>query len=682
MNNSDIPASDPIGSKSIEPQPIGRKVDHVLFERNVRAFTAHIHPAITKKILEHKPLSKLVVNEDGDWDVDFRGQLLYGAGGKIKAEAMAERYRGQVGQRFKMAPLASGNLDRPAGEFIFHLLKKATEKGLEFAQYPTSEEGYHLISFGLGLGYHLPNLIKMTQCESICIVEPNLDFLYHSLGVMDWEPLLSKNASWPSVYIVLDETGMADRVREHCRACNPTSVDWAIVVSAYSNEVMSRAMRELVRDAALIMMGLGFMVDEAEMTRASFLNLCRGEYRIYTRQTARLKTPAFVIGSGPSIDQDIEIIKEYKDRAVIFACGTSARILLANGIEPDFMLLLENGEVPVDAMEKVAAAYDVGDAVMIASNTVSPRVKSICKETVYFFRTSLSPYPVFCPGLGHYISDPGPTVANTGLGAALGLGFKELYLFGIDLGSRNPKAHHSKHSAYVRREGEGDDQEVLPFDAVFDHPAVGNFGGVVFTESIMEWTRDALARVIGDNSQRAIVYNCSDGVRIDNTMAKASEAIELETTAQDKKKDLASIMAEMPRVSCDDAIKRWESADGLGQIKDLCRRLKEETEVFPESTPEFFRRILPLLLTDHKRLPSFGEYFLRGTLFMSVSAIDYYVRRVTDPEKRKIFEGLVLQEFHRFIDNLERWAEWFFEHMEEYSSSIELERDFCGLPYE
>lgn len=677
MTDPDVSAFEPTDPKPLEP-----KVDVGLFERNVRAMSKYVHPAIAKRIIEHKPVSQLALNDDGDWDVDFRGQFLYGVGGKVKAEGMAERYRGQVGQRFKMAPLASNNLDHAAGEFIFNLLKHATAEGLEFAQYPTSEEGYHLISFGLGLGYHLPKLIDMTKCESVCIVEPNLDFLYHSLGVMEWEPLLSKNADWPSVYIVIDEDGMADRVREHCRAANPTSVDWALVVGAYSNEMMSRAMRELVRDAALIMMGLGFMVDEAEMTRASYLNLCKGEYRIFKRQTARLKTPAFVIGSGPSIDQDIEIIKEYKDRAVIFACGTSARILLANGIEPDFMLLLENGEVPVDAMEKVAAAYDVGDAVMIASNTVSPRVKSICKETVYFFRTSLSPYPVFCPGREHNISDPGPTVANTGLGAALGLGFKELYLFGIDLGSRNQKTHHSKHSAYVRREGEGDDQEILPFDAVFDHPAVGNFGGVVFTESIMEWTRDALARVIGDNSQRAIVYNCSDGVRIDHTMAKASEAIELETTALDKQKDLASVMAEMPRIPCDDAVQRWENADGLGQIKDLCRRLKEASETFPESSPAFVRHMLPLLLTDHKRLPTFGEYFLRGSVFMSISAIDYYVRRVNDPEKRKTFEGLVLQEFHRFIDNLERWAEWFFEHMEDYSSSIDLERDFCGLPYE
>ena len=170
------------------PDPGASKIDAALFERNVRALTRYIHPSIAKRIIDHKPLSTLVRNEDGDWDVDFRGELLYGTGGKANAEAMAERYRGQIGQRFKMAPLASNNLDRAAGEFIFNLLKTGTQEGIEFSQYPSSEEGYHLVSFGFGLGYHLPKLIEMTQCESICIVEPNLDFLYHSLGVMDWEP--------------------------------------------------------------------------------------------------------------------------------------------------------------------------------------------------------------------------------------------------------------------------------------------------------------------------------------------------------------------------------------------------------------------------------------------------------------------------------------------------------------
>ena len=657
-------------------------IDHELVERNFQAFARYAHPVATQRLRDHKPVSKLVRNEDGDWDIEFRGELLYGTGGRAKAEAMAEQLAHNPVPRFKMQPMSTKSLDRAAGEYLFHLMKRATEDDITFQEFPTTDEGYHMISFGLGLGYHLPKLVEMTKCESLAIVEPNMDFLYHSMAVMDWTPLLERNKGWPFVAMLTDNSAIAEHVRAHCRITNPTSVDWGLVVTAYNNDAMTHAMRELQRDAAMIMMGLGFLIDEAEMARASYLNLCQGDdYRIFKRRSVRAGVPAFIIGSGPSIDQDIEIIKELQDQAVVFACGTSSRILLANGIKPDFMLLLENGEVPYGAMEKVAAQYDVGDAVMIASNTVSQKIKSICKETVFFFRPALCPYPVFCPGPENTFSNPGPTVVNTGVGAALALGFNELYLFGVDLGSRNKDQHHSAHSAYVKKEGDKDD-EVLPFDATFDNPAVGNFGGVVFTETIMEWTRDTLAKAAAEYSRQSVIYNCSDGARIEHTIPKASEAIELHSTPEAKQKLLKDLLEHLPRVTPEEAMQKWQAANGLGQIKDLCAKLKEKAAVFPESSPAFVRGMLPLLLTDHARIPSFGEYFIRGSVFMAIAASDYYVRRVSTPEMRLRFEGLVGEEFGRYMDNLVKWAEWFFENFADYTSSIDLEHDFSELPYE
>ena len=658
------------------------QIDLELVERNFKAFTRYAHPGASQRLRDHKPVSKLVRNEDGDWDIEFRGELLYGKGGRAKAEAMAEQYRTNTGPRFKLSPMSSSNLDRASGDYLFHLMKRATDEGVTFQEQPTSGEGYHLISFGLGLGYHLPNLIEMTKCECLTIVETNTDFLYHSMAVMEWTPLLERNVGWPFLALITDSQTIAEGVRAHCRMNNPTSVDGGLVVAAYHNDVMAQAIRELLRDAAMIMMGLGFLVDEAEMARASYLNLCQGDdYRLFKKREIRANVPAFIIGSGPSIDQDIEILKELQGQAVIFACGTSARILLANGIQPDFMLLLENGEVPYGAMEKVAKQYDVGDAVMIASNTVSQRIKTICKETVFFFRPALCPFPVFCPGQDYTFSNPGPTVVNTGVGAALALGFRELYLFGVDLGSRDQNRHHSSHSAYVQKAGESKD-EVLPFDAVFDHPAVGNFGGVVFTETIMEWTRDVLAKSAGEYSRQAVIYNCSDGARIEHTIAKASEAIELQSSPEAKRKILETIMAHLPKVGPEDAMKKWQAADGLGQIKALCARLKEKVTTYPDSSPAFVRGILPILLTDHQRVPSFGEYFIRGSVFMAIAASDFYLRRTSDPEMRKKFEVMVCEEFHRYVDNLVTWSEWYFDNFADYTSSIELERDLSELPYE
>lgn len=660
----------------------GSDIDVELVQRNFAAIDRFLSPGLADRLRAHSPISKLIRNADGDWDVEFRGELLYGPGGRADAEAMAKRIEAEQSSRFFLTPPQTATLDRASGDFLFHVMKRANDEGIKFQEMPASSEAYHLVSYGLGLGYHLPNLIEMTKCEALCIVEPNLDFLYHSMAVMEWEPLLERNQRWPSVSIIAQSEGISESVRNVCRATNPTSIDGMVAVHPYPNDTMFNAAREFARDATMVMTGLGFLVDEAEMARASYRNLCGGEYRLFKRRNIRGKVPAFVIGSGPSIDHDIEIIKEYQDRAVIFACGTSSRILLANGIQPDFMLLLENGETPCLAMEKVAAQYDVGDAVMIASNTVSPRVRSICKETVYFIRPALCPFPVFNQGPEYALPSVGPTVVNTGLSAALSWGFNEIYLFGVDLGSRDPKSHHSKHSAYVRRQGEPEDQDILPFDATFDHPAVGNFGGVVFTEIIMEWTRDNLAGLISSNAKQAVIYNCSDGVRIDHTIPKSAEAIDLTATPEQKRQELDAIMAALPRSSGEAALKRWRDADGLRQIKELCDRIKAEIPEFPDSCPAFTRKMLPLLLTDHNRIPSFGEYFVRGSLFLSMASADYFLRRAVGGSGPDGLKVVVIEEIKRLLDNIVRWSEWFFDHIDEYESSIDFERDFCGLSYD
>jgi hypothetical protein len=67
---------------------------------------------------------------------------------------------------------------------------------------------------------------------------------------------------------------------------------------------------------------------------------------------------------------------------------------------------------------------------------------------------------------------------------------------------------------------------------------------------------------------------------------------------------------------------------------------------------------------------------------MVLNTIDFYVRRVNGQEKRRLFEDMALKEFSRYLDNIVNWSEWYFEHMSEYDSSIELECDFNGLPYE
>jgi hypothetical protein len=50
---------------------------------------------------------------------------------------------------------------------------------------------------------------------------------------------------------------------------------------------------------------------------------------------------AVIISAGPTLDRNLETIKKYRDRFVLFAVGTALKTLYANDIKPDFLCIIE-----------------------------------------------------------------------------------------------------------------------------------------------------------------------------------------------------------------------------------------------------------------------------------------------------------------------------------------------------
>lgn len=651
-------------------------VDSERVGRNLRAFQTWM-PGLAAKLEAHRPQSRLVRNADGDWDVEFRGEYLYGPGGRARAEAAATASATAPENRVNMAPLSSRNVDLVTNRFLNQILRRGTAEGLEFLRYPSASAGFHLVSFGLGLGYQIPVMLDQVDPVSVCIVEPNFDFLYHSLAVMDWEPVLdkAKNGRHHVTVITSDNPGqIAKDVRAHLRYSCPIMVDWTRYVQAYPNPVIASAIAEFYRDAHLIGIGLGFFHDEMEMVRASYMNLRDPDYHVFRQDVHPLPTPVFVVGSGPSLDDDIETIKEFQDRAVIISCGTAARVLLANGIRPDFQMLLENGAAPYRALKAVAEEFGFGDTVLIASNTVDPRVKGLFKKAVFYFRNALSSYALFSPGDVHTLDESGPTVTNTGLSAALGMGFREIYLFGVDLGTRNQGRHHSKDSLY-RHDGDDKDElaGAMTFDTVYDQVDLANFGGLAHTEAIMLWTRDSLSRVIANYRPSAQVYNCSDGLLIENARPMSSASIRLKSTPEDKLRDLDKAAARS-LLPADEAhfAERWQRENWPDFIKSMLDRVQGILDGCGRDLNRLMLDLCSALITENEGRPTVAQYFVRGTLLMSGMCLAYYVRRVKPAERTDEFWQILEEEFTDILRVLAIQTDWFFENIDVFASDEEL----------
>ena len=654
-----------------------------LWAKNIAAFARYM-PEMLDIVNKHVPLSRLIENPDGSHDIEFRGKRLYdiegdGTTGPQLAARAVEALRGTNRGRLLLSPLDRKSLDATTLIYVSLLLKEGVDQGVSFLESPAEDGAYHLMVMGMGLGYHLASVMELCQPFSICIIEPNVDFLFHSLAVFDWATLLARRADWPKSLTIVTNTmadSMARLMRAHCRHANPAASDGTLIISSYANDTMDGAVKLFRRDAHLIHTGLGFFRDELEMVRASYCNLVpHDDFRLFRRSEARQPLPAFIVGSGPSIDDDLDFIKANQDRAVIYCCGSALGVLLANGIRPDFQMMLENGEAPRLMLEKIRESYDFDGIRLIGSNTISPQIRPLFEDRSFFMRKSLSSYPLFTPGDEYSLERSGPTVTNTGLEAALWSGFHEIYLFGCDLGARSPERHHSRFSPYHMAERKADYDAAMVFAQSLPERQLGNFGGIVFTNEILTWSRDAMEGSLASLTPGTRVFNCSDGIRIAGARALVSASIKLAPPKRAKADIVADIWNAFPQATEFDFPARWHDSDWRGRVRAYAGRLIAICRQEPERTQEFLHLIAPILIPDHERVPTFEEYFMRGTAFVSCISADYYARRAHPPEKRAAFNAAV---YHRLIDLLESMVaqtDWFFDHIDELHSLDDLKRE-------
>jgi len=618
-----------------------------LKKKNLEAFE-RFQPGVYKGLVDFIPMSKLVIGNDGEPDTIFNDQYFYNHNHKKYCEDQLRGYKRNP-NRFSLSTLNPSQFDKYAGEFLHNLLSHATKKGMEFSPRPVSEEAYFVLSFGVGLAGFIDELVEYTKCYCLMLIDSSYEFLYHSLEVYDWDALFKKFERKKGkilIFIGSNPDLIAKQIRIAVRTVNANSLDGMYIFSHYNNAIFSSAGTILWDDRDLIIAGLGFLDDEMVMIKNAHANLYPGKAKIYLRPNDRaLPLPAFVVGSGPSLDRDIATIKKLAGKAIVIACGSAIRPLLVNGIIPDFQVEVENSDI-LPLMETVNKDFDLSPICLLTSVTGDREVLKFFKKTVFYFRGSLSPYPIFFQSSLQVLLHCNPTVCNAGLSFAQELGCREIFMFGMDMGSLNPDIHHSKDS-YHYTEG-------ATFGAqIYNIPVTGNFGGTCYTSAGLYWAKDALETAIKGLSQGRIYYNCANGSLIDGTIAKTSRTIELKEPEQDKKITIGEIIDSFPVYSKETFESFWQDntiVDSMSEYVGSIREVLDKHKNF--SNKRYLGKLVRILEGVSDRLISACMLIFRGSIYMSIMSLEFYHERLMNRGKLKEFQEIARQELNKTMDTL------------------------------
>ena len=401
------------------------------------------------------------------------------------------------------------------------------------------------VIFGIGLGYHLMPLINKTKASYITIFEPNEDYFFASLFCFDWVSYLKKvdeDGSFLYLGIGDSEEDMYQTLYQRAKSIGAFSISNSFFYLHYKSQSIFNLVTKIKNNFHQFFMGWGFF-DDALMSVAHSIGVAKKNPNLLNSEVVLPKFveqyPIFIVANGPSLDNDIEYIKQYKEKVIIVACNSASTALLSHGISPDFHVALERTKETYDLLEAVITEEQRQNINLLVLNVMYPDVLDLFGWSGIALKGS-EPGTVLYQ-LGYYLQTKklsptigysNPLVGNTALSFFSHMGFSDIYLFGVDNGYVDEEHHHSKSSFYYDEDGNSK-LDSIKMGAEFE--VEGNFGRKVITEPFLYTGKEQMERLISSFSDKNLqCFNCSDGAKVEGALPLRSTDIVLDKQAHSK----------------------------------------------------------------------------------------------------------------------------------------------------
>ncbi len=299
------------------------------------------------------------------------------------------------------------------------------------------------IIYGLGLGYLPDEFISKTQ-GNIIIYEPDIELLRAVFEILEFSENLSKN----NVFITNRKEKLLKFI--DILADKETKITISFLNSyfnLYKNDIYSFAnlieqkhgekqanTNTINKIAPLATINTIQNIDNIANTPivSSLKNIYKG-------------SSALIASAGPSLKENIDIIKKYRDRFILFAVGPAMKLLEKNNIIPDFLCVVEAMDTSTQLegidLSKINLIFEP------YSNSYLWNLK--VKNRFLFFSKNNFLNDILANTLNIDISNNKTigTVSYCALSSAKIMGFDKIILCGQDLAFKNGECY-AKGSAY------------------------------------------------------------------------------------------------------------------------------------------------------------------------------------------------------------------------------------------
>ncbi len=220
-----------------------------------------------------------------------------------------------------------------------HSQKGAIKEAKDIASKVDEEENSIRVIFGLGLGYVVEEISNKIKKSKIIVYEPALDIIHYVLSIAKIDSLYKNN-----VFLCNDKETLAEYVLENTDNKSKMKL---IYTKSYKeifpnefNEILQTIQTSQGQHSANVNTIIKKAPQALNNTYANLKKVLNLPYVMQYKDIYKGKT-ALIISAGPSLKDNIETIKNNKDKFVIFCVNVAMEYVINSGIEPDFIIDIE-----------------------------------------------------------------------------------------------------------------------------------------------------------------------------------------------------------------------------------------------------------------------------------------------------------------------------------------------------
>lgn len=314
------------------------------------------------------------------------------------------------------------------------------EEGKILAESWFDGEHYEYLVYGLGLGYHIQALLDLDLAIMVTVLEAdqNILSLAEEYGVakslvQSGRVKLIADPDGSKMFQMVSDLEDTERFVIHYPSlCRIPNAGYREQLEDYFVEYSS-AQVQLPRMTGNFVRNRAYFGKEVSALRSRFAG----------------KT-VYIIAAGPSLDQNMQELRNLGEDGIILATGTVLKKLLAAGIRPDYVIIIDAGKttyVQTEGLQETTIPLLYLSTVYYQIPAEYPGDRYVILQKDY---TKSEEY---AREHGYDTYESGGSVTTTALELSIRLGASRIVLVGADLAYTDGK-NHAADTAYVREREE------------------------------------------------------------------------------------------------------------------------------------------------------------------------------------------------------------------------------------